>query len=246
MLLQNVNREFLGEYSCTGYNAAGEGMDSEKKLLDVFYEPGNASISVYPQIPLRGKSMVLSCAVEELGNPKSTRFHWLRGDQPVKDIVTADWTIDPVGLDSRNNYSCYAFNDGGNGTLATINIDVQVAPKFISKLPQYTGFLYSEKNVSLTCRVECVPLCSIYWFRDGQEINNLNDRYFINNTVLPANTRTGDFESIQSELVSSSDEYFSSSLNLCSQLSRFLSNFHAKAQFSFKSFRIPHNLVMKS
>ena len=202
ILLQNVNREFLGNYSCRGYNAAGWGEESSQKLLNIYYEPGNASITVYPQIPLKRKSMVLSCSVEDSGNPKSTRFHWLRGDEPVKDIVTSDWTIDPVGLHSRNNFSCYAFNDGGNGTWATINIDVQVAPTFISKLPQYTGFLYSEPNIVLSCRVECVPHCSIYWFRDGQEINNLNDRYFIKETALPADTSTGDFESVLSELVS--------------------------------------------
>lgn len=201
ILLQNVNREFLGNYSCRGYNAAGWGEASESKLLDILYEPGNASISVYPSIPQKKKSMVLSCAVEDPGNPKSTRFHWLRGDEPVKDIVTAEWTIDPVGLHSRNNYSCYAFNDGGNGTLATINIDVQAAPFFISKPPPYTGFLYSEPNITLSCRVECVPHCSIYWFRDGLEISNANNKYFIKETLLPADMKTGDFESVLSELV---------------------------------------------
>lgn len=201
ILLQNVNREFLGNYSCRGYNNAGWGDESEAKLLDILFEPGNATVSVYPPIPIKRKSMVLSCAVEDPGNPKSTRFHWLRGDDPVKDIVTAEWTIDPVGLHSRNNFSCYAFNDGGNGTLATINIDVQVAPTFISKLPPYTGFLYSEPNIALSCRVECVPHCSIYWFRDGQEITNLNDKYFIKEMSLPADLSTGDFESVLSELV---------------------------------------------
>lgn len=202
ILLQNVNREFLGNYSCRGSNAAGWGDESNSKLLNILFEPGNATISVYPPIPLKRKSMVLSCAVEDSGNPKATRFHWLRGDDPVKDIVTAEWTIDPVGLHSRNNFSCYAFNDGGNGTLATINIDVQVPPTFISKLTQYTGFLYSEPNISLSCRVECVPHCSIYWFRDGQEITDLNNKYYINEMSLAADTSTGDFESVLSVLVS--------------------------------------------
>lgn len=149
--------------------------------------------------------MVLSCSVEDSGNPKSTRFHWLRGDEHVKDIIMADWPIDPVGLHSRNNYSCFAFNDGGNGTLATIYVDVQVAPKFISKLLPYSGFLYSDTKVNLSCRVECVPDCNIYWFRDGLGIDRNNERYFINQTSLPADTSTGDFESVLSELVISFD-----------------------------------------
>lgn len=173
------------------------------KLLNVYYEPGNASISVHPPIPLKRKSMTLLCSVEDAGNPKSTRFHWLRGDDPVKDIVSREWIIDPVTLHSRNNFSCFALNEGGNGTMATINVEVQVAPAFINPLPQYSGFLFSEPNIVLSCRVECVPSCSMYWFRDGtHEITNLDERYFIKEKLLPADKSTGDFESILSELVS--------------------------------------------
>lgn len=200
IFLQNVNREFLGIYSCKGYNLAGWGEESEAKLLNVFHEPGKASISVHPPIPLKRKSMTLSCSVEDAGNPKSTRFHWLRGDDPVKDIVSAEWIIDPIKADSRNNFSCYAFNDGGNGSMATINVDVHVPPTFISPLPQYSGFLYSEPNIMLSCRVECVPQCTIYWFCDGEEITNVSERYFIKEYFKEADIL--DFESVVSELVS--------------------------------------------
>jgi hypothetical protein len=202
LLLLNVNRKFRGEYSCSWYNEAGEGNESGEKLLEVFYAPGNAVIIANPQIPLKRKSLVLSCEVEDLGNPKASKYRWLRGDEPVKYIETAEWTIEPVGLHSRNNFSCCAFNEGGNGTWATIDVDIQVKPTFIRKLPQYTGYLFSEPNIMLSCRVECVPMCSIYWYRDGQEINSLNDKYFIKDTVLPADYKTGDFEIVYSELVS--------------------------------------------
>lgn len=192
----------MGNYSCRGYNLAGWGEESETKLLNIFYEPGNASISVHPPIPSKRRSMTLNCSVGDSGNPKSTRFHWLRGDDPVKDIVSKEWIIDPVTLHSRNNFSCYAVNEGGNGTMATINVDVQVSPAFIKQLPQYSGFLYSEPNIMLSCRIECVPECSIYWYRDGEEITNANSRYFIKNRNMPADKSTGDFESILSELVS--------------------------------------------
>lgn len=202
ILLQNVNREFLGNYSCRGFNAAGWGEVSESELLDVFYEPANASISVSPSIPIKGQLMNLSCSVDDLGNPKSSRFQWLRGNELVKDIVTSVWTIDPAGLHSRNNYSCYAVNSGGNGTIATMNVDLHVAPAMIRTLPPYTGYLFSEPNINLSCRVECVPGCSIYWQRDNQEISPDDQRYIIQQTELPADSSTGDFESVLSELVS--------------------------------------------
>ena len=96
MLLQNVNREFLGNYSCRGFNAAGWGDESESDYLDVYYEPGNATVSHFPLIPVKTKSMVLSCAVEYSGNPESKSFHWLRNQEPVADIFTSQLTIGTI------------------------------------------------------------------------------------------------------------------------------------------------------
>ena len=45
MLLQNVNQEFLGNYSCRGYNVAGWGDESGSDYLDVYNEPGTATVS---------------------------------------------------------------------------------------------------------------------------------------------------------------------------------------------------------
>lgn len=115
--------------------------------------------------------------------------------------MTSVWTIDPAGLHSRNNYSCFAVNSGGNGSIATINVDLHVAPAMIRTLPPYTGYLFSEPNINLSCRVECVPSCSIYWHRDNQEISKDDQRYIIQQTNLPADSSTGDFESVFSELV---------------------------------------------
>lgn len=52
------------------------------------------------------------------------RYQWLRGGKPVRDIVTSAWTVDPVGLHSRTNISCFAHNEGGNGLPATVLLDV--------------------------------------------------------------------------------------------------------------------------
>lgn len=202
MLLQDVGREFLGNYSCRGFNAAGWGEESKTEFLEVYYEPGNASISFSPEVPLKGKSMVLTCSIEEFGNPPATRYRWLRGDKPVYDVVDPIWRIDPVGLDSRNNFSCYAHNEGGNGGIATTDININVSPAFIQKLPPYTGALFSNPDIALSCRVECYPRCSIFWFKDGIEITAENFKYYIRASLMTADPSTGDFESVLSVLVS--------------------------------------------
>ncbi|XP_037031703.1 hemicentin-2 isoform X5 [Bradysia coprophila] len=200
LLLENVGREFLGNYSCEGLNAAGWGQRSKENELMIYYQPGNATLIHHPLIATKKKSVTFQCSVEDGGNPNATRYRWLRGGSPVMDIVTSVWTVDPVGLDSRTNFSCYAYNEGGDGNPATIDLDVHVPQAFIQKLHPYTGALYNIPGIMLTCRVECVPECTINWFKDGVGIDESNDRYYINETYLRAEPATGDFESVLSEL----------------------------------------------
>lgn len=202
MLLQDVGRDFGGNYSCEGMNAAGWGPRSLSEELVVFYEPGNATLMHTPLIAVKKKSVQLSCSVDEDGNPKSSRYRWLRGDKPVMDIVMSNWTVDPIGLDSRTNFSCFAYNEGGEGAPATVFLDVHAPPAFIQSLNPYTGALYSTPSVSLSCRVECVPQCSIAWFKDGVGVEDQDERYDVIESYLPADHSTGDFESVLSTLVS--------------------------------------------
>lgn len=202
MLLQDVGRDFGGNYSCEGMNAAGWGPRSAPEELVVFYEPGNATLVHTPLIAVKKKSVTFSCSVDEDGNPKSSRYRWLRGDKPVMDIVMSNWTVDPIGLDSRTNFSCFAHNEGGDGNADTVFLDVHAPPAFIQSLNPYTGALYSTPSVSISCRVECVPQCSIAWFKDGVGIEDHDERYDIEEEYLPADHSTGDFESALSTLVS--------------------------------------------
>lgn len=200
LLLENVGRDFLGNYSCEGQNSAGWGPRSQPNDLVIYYEPGNATLIHHPQTARKKKSVTFSCSVEDGGNPNATRYRWLRGGSPVMDVVTPVWTVDPVGLDSRTNFSCYAYNEGGKGNAATIELDVHAPQAFIQKLHPYTGVLFSTPTITLSCRVECVPECSIDWFKNGIGIEEQDDKYFTNSTYLPADPATGDFESTLSVL----------------------------------------------
>jgi len=134
---------------------------------------------------------------------KPNRYRWLRGGRgPLQDIVTKDWTVEPVGLDSRTNYSCFAYNEGGRGVMATVSLEVHAPPFFIKNLPPYTGVLHSSPNATLTCRIECVPLCEISWQKDGEPIEKNDTRYFVKEKYMEASPATGDFESMLSVLVS--------------------------------------------
>ncbi|XP_070136707.1 uncharacterized protein nrm isoform X6 [Drosophila bipectinata] len=340
LLLESIGRGFFYNYSCEGLNAAGWGPRSEDKELMVHYEPGPASLSNFPLIAVKKKSVVLTCSVDDPGYPDSNRFvttqavqnnnkkaisypilityhtvkalksneadialesfllqkmpqklstpsenssqtilssesspfneikethalidfnynnspctlltlttytkklqlvvlytglqsnlvsstyalyrkmgkftfnaqmiskpnryRWLRGGRgPLQDVVTKDWTVEPVGLDSRTNYSCYAYNEGGRGIMATVNLKVHAPPFFIKNLPPYTGILHSSTNANLTCRIECVPRCEISWLKGGIPIEKNNTKYFVKEKYMESSPATGDFESMLSVL----------------------------------------------
>ncbi|KAM7357581.1 neuromusculin isoform 3-T4 [Cochliomyia hominivorax] len=201
LLLESIGRGFFYNYSCEGYNAAGWGPRSEDKELLVHYEPGPATLTHFPLIAVKKKSVTFSCSVDDPGYPETNRYRWLRGGRgPLQDIVTKDWTVEPVGLDSRTNYSCYAFNEGGKGVMATVNLEVHAPPFFIKNLKQYTGMLHTARNANLTCRIECVPRCEISWLKDGVPIEKNDTRYFVKDKYMDASPATGDFESMLSVL----------------------------------------------
>ncbi|KAH8266575.1 hypothetical protein KR026_004169, partial [Drosophila bipectinata] len=201
LLLESIGRGFFYNYSCEGLNAAGWGPRSDDKELMVHYEPGPASLSNFPLIAVKKKSVVLTCSVEDPGYPDSNRYRWLRGGRgPLQDVVTKDWTVEPVGLDSRTNYSCYAYNEGGRGIMATVNLKVHAPPFFIKNLPPYTGILHSSTNANLTCRIECVPRCEISWLKGGIPIEKNNTKYFVKEKYMESSPATGDFESMLSVL----------------------------------------------
>ncbi|XP_060661001.1 uncharacterized protein LOC132794519 isoform X3 [Drosophila nasuta] len=201
LLLESIGRGFFYNYSCEGYNAAGWGPRSEDKELMVHYEPGPATLSHFPPIAIKKKSVIFYCSVEDPGYPESNRYRWMRGGRgPLQDIVTKEWTVEPVGLDSRTNYSCYAYNEGGKGVMATVNLEVHAPPFFIKNMQPYTGVLHSVSNFNLTCRIECVPRCEIAWWKDGVPIDKNDSRYFVREKYMDASPATGDFESMFSVL----------------------------------------------
>ncbi|XP_075164374.1 neuromusculin isoform X2 [Haematobia irritans] len=199
LLLESIGRGFFYNYSCEGYNDAGWGPRSDDKELLVLYEPGPATITHFPLIPIKKKSVVFSCSVDDPGYPETNSFRWLRGGR-ASSSDTKDYTIEPVGLDSRTNYSCYAQNAGGKGAMATVNLEVHAPPFFIKNLPPYTGMLHTSRNANLTCRIECVPRCEISWQKDGVPIEKNDTRYFVKDKYMDASPATGDFESMLSVL----------------------------------------------
>ncbi|CAH1642394.1 unnamed protein product [Spodoptera littoralis] len=201
LLLQDTTKSFHGNYSCKGKNYAGWGNVSAKTELVVNYPPGPAKLSYSPWRVVKGKSLVLSCSIKERGRPEAHRFRWTRGGRPVSDIVSQNWTIDPVTLDHRTNFSCWGINAGGGGEPAYTSIDVLAPPSFKYAMNHYSGALYKSQNISLSCTVECAPLCSVQWLKDGHVIDpEKTDRYYVVERKIEPQVNRNDFEATESTL----------------------------------------------
>lgn len=199
LLLENVYRDFQGNYSCEGMNDAGWGARSNEAELVVHYPPGKATIAYRPPMAVKGISLELTCSVQDPGQPEATEFIWYRGAHRVPDETSATWIIDPVSLETEDEFTCIPVNSEGSGENATTRIDVLAAPFFIERLPPYYGALMNAEEVSLSCRVECSPLCSIEWFKEDVPLHN--DTYYIIRTeTIPPNPSSGDLESVRSFL----------------------------------------------
>ncbi|XP_045485352.1 uncharacterized protein LOC110992992 isoform X2 [Pieris rapae] len=201
LLLQDTTKSFHGNYSCKGKNYAGWGNESQNTELVVNYPPGAAKLTYSPWRVVKGKSLVLSCSIQEKGRPEAHRFRWHRGGRVVSDIVSQNWTIDPVTLDHRTNFSCRGVNAGGEGEPAFVNVDVLAPPSFKYAMNHYSGALYKSQNISLSCTVECAPLCSVQWLKDGQIIDPAKtDRYYVVDRKIPPQVNRNDFEATESTL----------------------------------------------
>lgn len=86
--------------------------------------PGPASLVYEPNKVVKKGSVTLSCSVDDAGRPKSTKFRWMRGLHQMHNMTAANWTIEPVTLETDSNFTCLAYNEGGEGEPATVYIKV--------------------------------------------------------------------------------------------------------------------------
>ncbi|XP_063981211.1 hemicentin-1 isoform X2 [Diachasmimorpha longicaudata] len=202
LLLEAVGRSFHGNYSCEGRNDAGWGPISGRTSVTVHYKPGPATISYEPMRVVKGNPLNITCSVIDPGRPRITGYKWIRGIHRLTDQEKAVLSMESVNLRTKDNFTCMAYNEAGDGDSATTFIDVSAAPAFIHPLAPYHGYVYNATNVSIGCRVECSPICNVSWSKNNKPIDfSANDSlYYVTNVYHPADKGTSDFESIQSNL----------------------------------------------
>ncbi|XP_076371726.1 B-cell receptor CD22-like isoform X2 [Tachypleus tridentatus] len=195
---QNVDRNFMANYSCEGENVAGWSGRSEPRELVVNYLPGPATVIEESPSVLKGHPSTLECKVEDLGRPSATEYRWEHFGK-VLLATNHKLTVEVMDLKDRGNYSCSAVNAAGPGPRGEFYLSMEAPPAVMEELPEMYGAPSDAKNVSLSCRIECDPLCEIQWRKNEENITD-SYLYLIKSAVLPEDTQAGYFISVVSTL----------------------------------------------
>ena len=77
---------------------------------------------------------------------------------------------DSARLSHTGKYYCQPSNDLGKGTTASINLEVNQAPKIITHLQSTIMKRVGDTGFQITCSAIGKPKPKVRWFKDGQEI----------------------------------------------------------------------------
>lgn len=77
-----------------------------------------------PSKIIKKGSVTLECMAEYPGKPDNVTYLWYRGGHLVREINVPNWTINYVTLETRNNFTCVAINEGGRSKESSVAIDV--------------------------------------------------------------------------------------------------------------------------
>lgn len=105
-------------------NVAGWGPESEPEELIVHYPPSPAKLRYTPSKVVKSAAVTLECSVDHPGRPDKVSYIWFKGSHQILDINTPVWTINPVNLQTKSNFTCIAENEGGKSDPATVFINV--------------------------------------------------------------------------------------------------------------------------
>ncbi|XP_015783699.1 hemicentin-2-like [Tetranychus urticae] len=173
LTLTNITSSHTGNYSCLGFNGARypSPISSPKQLI-VQYKPSQANLTVHylGEMASKGITVTLVCSLMgDSGNPPAHSFVWLHQGTLLEGVDSSSYSIKSLSVSNQGNYSCAAVNKLGEGPFSHQIIKVKGAPRLIKGLPVTMGILRNQ-SVTVSCQIECEPLCPIEWFINNESL----------------------------------------------------------------------------
>jgi len=178
-------------------------------------KPGKAQLTLISgdDYVLHGAQAVLECRIVDQGNPPAHSIHWTHNgvrlnagkslEEPVIDNrltlpgspgqLVARYRTALADMTTAGQYACAAISELGEGQWALMKLEVKSPPKLVQALPHTLGAQLNQ-SFSLTCRIECEPLCKIHWYHNNLTHLSPDSRGVFSSTIrneLRAKLRNG-------------------------------------------------------
>ncbi len=105
----------------------------------------------------------LECSPDDSGFPPASMADWWHNGQRMSEVTSLTLRVAEATAAAAGNYSCLPRNEagvhgeGGEEEGATVNVEVHVAPRFVKRMPQYSGELKDRLDYSIMiCEIECL------------------------------------------------------------------------------------------
>jgi len=174
--LNSVLAEHNGKYICSATNQVHPS-GKEKVIrtgnatiyINIRHKPGTTVITPEKPVAVDGKPMTLTCGANPPGYPAPT-FKWWKDGSDTTLAVGSEFTLDSVRLNNAGKYLCQPSNDLGEGTVASIVVEVFQSPKIITQLQPQIIKRAGDTGFHITCSAVGKPKPQVKWFKDGKEI----------------------------------------------------------------------------
>lgn len=174
--LNSITAEHGGKYICSATNHLHPS-GKEKVMrtgngtvdINIRHKPGTTFISPEKPVAVDGKPLTLTCGANPPGFPVP-QYKWWKEGSDTSLAVGSDLTLESVRLSNAGKYLCQPVNEQGEGTIASIQVDVFQAPKIVTQLQPTIIKRAGDTGFHITCSAVGKPKPLVKWFKDGQEI----------------------------------------------------------------------------
>ncbi|XP_061680955.1 hemicentin-1 isoform X2 [Syngnathoides biaculeatus] len=170
-----------GQYVCKATNIAGQ---VDKNFhLNIYVPPGIDGPADEKVVETISNPVTFTCDATGIPPPSLT---WLKNGRPIESSGSLEMHIFSGGsklqiarsqVSDRGTYTCLAYNVEGR-VQKNYHLTIQVPPSISgSELPSEVGVLLNE-SIQLTCQVHGSPPPKIQWLKDGEVLNNAENKDF--------------------------------------------------------------------
>ncbi|CAG7634394.1 unnamed protein product, partial [Allacma fusca] len=116
---------------------------------------------------------------------------WWREGSEATISIGAKLNIVSAKVSSEGIYYCQPSNDGGMGTVASVDLRVYQGPRFLSTLQSQVIRRSGDGNFSVSCTAEGKPRPNVTWVKDGTLINPKIKHAFYRISTRDVDVRNG-------------------------------------------------------